>query len=104
MSDDVTIPTPPHTLDDVYYALLRHTEREGEMLKKVEQLFTVVLIGTNGTPSLSDTVREHSKWIAGVNRLVWIFVAAVVGQMVVGGCSIFLALFVILQEYMTKVP
>lgn len=105
MSDDIIIPavdkvpTAPHhvSLDDIYYTLLRHTEREKDMQEKVDKMHKILITG-NGVPSLVEQVRGHATWIGGVNKLTWIVVTALVGQFIVTFCGMIGIITVLIQN------
>lgn len=89
------------TVEDIGKALQSHITREqimettqAALSEKVDKIYKVLIEG-NGEPPLRDTVRQQQKWIEGANKLMWIFITALIGQIVVGGCSLLIALVVL---------
>ena len=103
MSDEVPTVAQHFTIDDIGYTLLRHTEREKTMQDKIDKLYTVVVTG-NGQPPLVETVRKHDAWISSVNKLVWLFVGAIVVQLVASSCSFVAFAFWLLSNYSAQTP
>lgn len=86
------------TVEDIGRALREHAREEqmrfdaldrqiGHVAARDDEMYRLLIIG-NGVPSMRDQLRTHSAWIQSVNKLVWIAVAAFVGQGIVFGCSL----------------
>lgn len=74
----------------------------GLIAERVEKLYKVVVEG-NGEPPLRETVRQHSRWIDGVNKVVWLVVSVVVAQAIIFFCSVFGATVLLLSQ-LGKLP
>lgn len=90
------------TVEDIGRALSTHIAQEKIMeannealSEKVNKIYKVLIEG-NGEPSIREQVRSQQNWINSVNKLAWIFITALAGQIIVGGCSILIALIVLL--------
>ena len=95
--------TQTWTLESIGRALDMHIasqeQRENQMAADMAIVKEKLITG-NGEPPLVEQVHDHQKWISGVNKLIWIAVAAFVGQILLGCGSAFFA-FVWLSQFIT---
>jgi hypothetical protein len=71
------------TLQSLGESLAVHIARQEDSDKKLDELYQTVVTG-NGHPSMKTTVQKHDDWIGGVNKFIWIFITALIGELVLG--------------------
>jgi hypothetical protein len=96
------------TIRDLGRAFMAHTEQEGdwqahfqEDLSELKLLYKdlhKILIVGNGEPSLREQVRAQSHWISSVNKVAWLVLSILLGQVIIFGCSLMLILFAFLAQ------
>lgn len=80
------------------------TEDRGKnMEEKIEELYKVVVVG-NGRPSLRAQVARHDDWINSANKLIWIIVAALIGQLCATSFGVIVWIIVTYTEWKAKMP
>jgi hypothetical protein len=84
------IPMPPPgtkwTTQKLGDVLRMHVQGDRSRDQKTNALYQAVVTG-NGEPPIKQTVHDHSTWIGGANRIIWMLVTAIVGQVVILGCT-----------------
>lgn len=85
------------TLEALGDELMQHTAEEIETRKMLTKLYEVVVVG-NGVPPLKYQIQKHDEWIAGANKIIWMFIGVAVVQFVGGGCVFFGMLAYLLMQ------
>lgn len=76
----------PWTINGLGEFMKAHVARDEEQYKKLDEMYEDVETG-NAHPSMKSELKRHSDWIANANRLIWIIVTAVLGQLVILACG-----------------
>ena len=50
-------------LAELYHVVEEHITLDKGNCQKIEAMYKIIVTGTNGTPSVPETVRRHSDWI-----------------------------------------
>jgi hypothetical protein len=85
-----------YTLQSIGEALNLHIAKDTDRDTKINGLYQDVVTG-NGHPSLKSEVERHSRWIDGVNKFIWIFVTAIIGQFVTIACGLSAVIYMLVK-------